>query len=77
MFILPLMVLEFLQSHRKAHLLTRLLISNFLCCLYSTSSLPAPSHPVSQYVAHSCFCLKTVQLINWWVCGCNKNYDSR
>lgn len=39
---------------------------------------PSTSHtPFSQYVAHSCFCLKTVLLINWWVCACNKNHDSR
>lgn len=77
MFILPLMVLKFSLNHTKAHLLTHRVYSNFLFCLYSTSPLPAPSHPVSQYVAHSCFCLKTVQLINWCVCGCNKNHDSR
>lgn len=34
-------------------------------------------HILAQYVAHSCFCLKTVQLINWLVCGRNKNHDSR
>ena len=73
------MVLKFSLIHTAALPPPRppTLYSDFLFCLRSTCYPPAPSHPVSQYVAHSCFCLKTVQLINWWVCGCNKNHDSR
>lgn len=45
-------------------------------CIPLPSCLP-PHTPFSQYVAHSCFGLTTVLLINWWVCGCNKTHDSR
>ncbi len=78
MFILPLMVLKFLLTHRPTRSLAHPLSSNFL--VLSVSHFLAGcslTHPVPQYVAHSCFCLRTVPLINWWVCGCNRNHDSR
>lgn len=48
----------------------------FCLVFHFLAALP-PHTPFSQYVAHSCFCLKTVLLINWRVCACNKNHDSR
>lgn len=51
--------------------------TQILFCLSSVLSCLPPHTPFSQYVAHSCFSLKTVLLINWWVCTCNKSHDSR
>lgn len=74
MFVLPLMVFTFLQAPLSNHppLLT---VFRLLCILLS--SLLPPYTPSSQYVAHSCFSLKTVLLINWWLHTCNKSHDSR
>lgn len=68
--------LKFLLAHQPTR-------SSWVRLFLSGIPLPRPappstSHtPFSQYVAHSCFCLKTVLLINCWVCACNKNHDSR
>lgn len=70
MFILPLMMLP-----SSLWLTNSPLYSSHISC-FSCIQWLLP-HILSQYVAHSCFCLKTVQLINWLVCGHNKNHDSR
>lgn len=74
MFVLPLMVFKFLRAPSSNHPL----VSHFFCllCFPLSSRLP-PHTPFSQYVAHSCFSLKTVLLINWWLHTCNKSHDSR
>lgn len=76
MFILPLMGQKFVLAHPPSRSSwVRLFLSGISL---SSPVPPSTSHtPFSQYVAHSCFCLKTVLLINWWVCACNKNHDSR
>lgn len=75
MFVLPLMVFKFLRAPSSNHPLFSLF---FFCllCIPRSSRLP-PHTPFSQYVAHSCFSLKTVLLINWWLHTCNKSHDSR
>lgn len=74
MFVLPLMVFTFLQAPLSNH---PLFSQFFLLLCIPLSSLLPPYTPSSQYVAHSCFSLKTVLLINWWIHTCNKSHDSR
>lgn len=75
MFVLPLMALQLPTIRQGRKVLFFPQISGFVRTV--GSHWPLAHNPGSQYVAHSCLCLKTVQLINCRVSACNKNHDGR